>query len=210
LELGHLSRKLTSDPKYDHLHGRERILRAALKLFSEFGYAGTSIRDIASEAGVSLGLIRIHFGAKEELRAAVDRHALGRVRELYITVLDHSGGEPLERVSDDTVKWISSNMDALLYARMTLLEKSGGGQLMFSELFQTMLEFIEQNEKRGFLQQDIDKKWAAFDMVFDFIGPLIIEPLVKKEFGESMYSKEMIIKRNEFLRKMFIGGIFKQ
>ncbi|GAB3527045.1 TetR/AcrR family transcriptional regulator [Pontibacter brevis] len=39
----------------------------ALKLFSEKGFAATSIRNIASEAGVSLGLMYNYFTSKEEL-----------------------------------------------------------------------------------------------------------------------------------------------
>ena len=46
---------------------RERIERAALKHFVEKGIAETSIRDIAEEAGVSLGAMYNHFDSKEDL-----------------------------------------------------------------------------------------------------------------------------------------------
>jgi len=52
---------------------QRRILRVALRLFAENEYAGVSLRDIASEAGVSLTLIDHHFGAKHALFAAVVR-----------------------------------------------------------------------------------------------------------------------------------------
>jgi TetR/AcrR family transcriptional regulator len=53
---------------------RERILTAGLDVFSENGFDGTTTRAIAARAGVNLGLIKYHFGSKEELwRAAVDR-----------------------------------------------------------------------------------------------------------------------------------------
>jgi len=45
----------------------KRILKASLKLFAEFGFHGTSIRKIASEANVSLGLTYNYFGSKEDL-----------------------------------------------------------------------------------------------------------------------------------------------
>jgi AcrR family transcriptional regulator len=52
---------------------RERILRAALGCFSERGFDGATTRDIASRAGVNLGLIQYYFEGKEKLwRAAVD------------------------------------------------------------------------------------------------------------------------------------------
>lgn len=46
---------------------RERIVRAALKHFVDQGYKETSIKDIAEEAGISLGAMYNHFLSKEEL-----------------------------------------------------------------------------------------------------------------------------------------------
>jgi TetR/AcrR family transcriptional regulator, acrAB operon repressor len=46
---------------------RAQILRAALKLFSSFGYHGTSVRDIAEEAGVSTGNVYHQFPDKETI-----------------------------------------------------------------------------------------------------------------------------------------------
>ena len=46
---------------------KTRIWDAALQLFPERGYAATSVRDIASAAGVDPALIIRHFGSKEQL-----------------------------------------------------------------------------------------------------------------------------------------------
>jgi AcrR family transcriptional regulator len=55
---------------------RERILAAALEIFSQAGFDGTTTRELAARAGVNLGLIKYYFGTKESLwRAAVDRAA---------------------------------------------------------------------------------------------------------------------------------------
>lgn len=51
---------------------RSAILQAALQVFSEHGYAGSSTRDIATQAGVHHALIKYYFNNKETLwRAAV-------------------------------------------------------------------------------------------------------------------------------------------
>ncbi|TFH25283.1 MAG: TetR/AcrR family transcriptional regulator [Myxococcales bacterium] len=53
---------------------RESILVAALQIFSERGFDGTTTREVAAAAGVNLGLITYYFGNKEKLwKAAVDR-----------------------------------------------------------------------------------------------------------------------------------------
>ena len=46
---------------------RARILDAALRLFADVGRGETSIRDIAGEAGVSLGMVNHYFGSKDAL-----------------------------------------------------------------------------------------------------------------------------------------------
>ena len=46
---------------------RQRILEAALRLFATKGYEKTTLRDIAAEAGSSLGLTYRYFAHKEEL-----------------------------------------------------------------------------------------------------------------------------------------------
>jgi AcrR family transcriptional regulator len=46
---------------------RQDILEAATRLFTEQGYDGTSVDDIAAEAGVSKQTVYSHFGNKEKL-----------------------------------------------------------------------------------------------------------------------------------------------
>jgi AcrR family transcriptional regulator len=53
------------------LRSRERILGAALGLFAERGYEATTMRDVAREAGASLGLAYRYFASKEEFALAL-------------------------------------------------------------------------------------------------------------------------------------------
>jgi AcrR family transcriptional regulator len=50
---------------------RERILESAARAFATHGYRGSSLRDIAREAGCSLTLLDHHFGGKGQLLDAV-------------------------------------------------------------------------------------------------------------------------------------------
>ena len=53
---------------------RDRILAAALDLFSERSFEGATTRDIADAAGVTQPLLNYHFRSKDELwRAAVEQ-----------------------------------------------------------------------------------------------------------------------------------------
>jgi len=49
---------------------RIEICRAALRVIAERGFAGTTLRDVAAEAGVAHGLLRHYFGGRDALLAA--------------------------------------------------------------------------------------------------------------------------------------------
>ncbi len=46
---------------------RSRILEAALRVFSDYGFAAAGTREIANQAGVNQGLITYHFKSKDIL-----------------------------------------------------------------------------------------------------------------------------------------------
>ena len=55
---------------------KEQILDVAERIFAERGFAGTTLRNVVSEAGVNLAAVHYHFGSKEELfRAVISRIA---------------------------------------------------------------------------------------------------------------------------------------
>ncbi|MEO1590879.1 MAG: TetR/AcrR family transcriptional regulator [Cyanobacteria bacterium J06632_22] len=50
---------------------KSQILNATEVLIAERGYAGTTVRNIISQAGVNLAAVHYHFGSKEDLFRAV-------------------------------------------------------------------------------------------------------------------------------------------
>lgn len=82
------------------LDTRERILNTAERLFMDYGYEGTSMRQITSEAAVNLASVSYHFGSKEALMQAVFRRRIVWLNEERFRVLDkmeqEAGGQPLK------------------------------------------------------------------------------------------------------------------
>jgi AcrR family transcriptional regulator len=74
-----------------------RLVSAAITLFSQNGYDGTSVRAITAEAGVNLGAITYHFGSKEALYDA----ALESVTRPILKLVGEAAGStdpPLLRI----------------------------------------------------------------------------------------------------------------
>jgi AcrR family transcriptional regulator len=66
---------------------REALLEAAITSLQEKGYAGTTARDVADGAGVSLGAIGYHFGTVQELLDVALAEAVRRWFEPLIGLL---------------------------------------------------------------------------------------------------------------------------
>jgi AcrR family transcriptional regulator len=88
--------RTTTTPRTD---SRERILDAAERAFAEGGFAGTSLRSIVREAGVTLPSVYYYFGSKEGLLAAVCERRLGPLRREGLDLLrrceEEARGKPV-------------------------------------------------------------------------------------------------------------------
>ncbi|WP_248958453.1 TetR/AcrR family transcriptional regulator [Sphaerisporangium perillae] len=88
---------------------RERLLRAAAKVFAERGYDGTRVADIAAAAGVSNGALYAHFDSKAELLvAALRAHGRQLLANLFAADPDRSITDLLLVIG----RWLPRRRDA--------------------------------------------------------------------------------------------------
>jgi len=92
----------------------DQILDAALRRFAEHGYASTSMKEIAAEAGIAPGLIYHYFASKEELlhEAVRQRSIVPQLREMLTVSGEESAVEVLRAVAE--------RFDRLLHEREDL------------------------------------------------------------------------------------------
>ncbi len=130
---------------------RDRIIRAAEKLFALEGYHGVSIRDIADAANVGATLILHHFESKEKLYKTVfalrQDLAQERLRALE-QIEDFSAPDTVERIVHAFVSPIvksHATEDGRYYAQLTVREASD-----------------PQEETRGIIEEYFDPIARAF------------------------------------------------
>lgn len=95
---------------------RERILGVAAEWFGTRGYAATSIRDIASAVGVTVGAIYVHFPSKDRLLVAVYEEGVRRIGEA-VDAIPKSGG-PWERLEAAAQAHLDALLDNAGFARV--------------------------------------------------------------------------------------------
>ena len=99
LEAGPTSAKRR--PRGAELSKRERILRAAERLFAQQGFHGASMRDIAKAAGVGVSILVYHFETKHNLYRALferDRWLFEQRLEQLRAITDYAAPDTVERI----------------------------------------------------------------------------------------------------------------
>ncbi|GAA1745237.1 TetR/AcrR family transcriptional regulator [Aeromicrobium alkaliterrae] len=83
-------------------NGRAAILDSATRLFTKVGYHGTSIRDIASDASLTVPSIYYHFASKQEI-----------LQQIMVGILEEVHAETIEALekADDTA---TARLEALV------------------------------------------------------------------------------------------------
>ena len=75
------------------------VLSSALALFAEYGFAGASIRDIASAAGVQPATLYGHFSSKEQILSEIIEAAHAEHYRRLAAALLRSDADPIEQLT---------------------------------------------------------------------------------------------------------------
>jgi AcrR family transcriptional regulator len=162
---------------------RQEILQAALKLFTAQGYHGTSMRQIAEQAGIALGGIYNHFASKEAIFEAVTLmfHPIHSI----LPALENSRGETVEEVVHQSAglmfNTLTQRQDFLNLLFIEAVEFKGQHlPNIFSEMFPRALNFSTRlSQKRGTLRPEIPLPV----MVVTFIGLMFAFYIFQRVFG---------------------------
>jgi AcrR family transcriptional regulator len=94
---------------------RKQILDVSLRLFSEHGFARTSVRDIAQAAGITDAAIYYHFDSKRDLLEALfeERGILPALNRLEHAEITEPPREALSAVALGALDVMESNRDIL-------------------------------------------------------------------------------------------------
>jgi AcrR family transcriptional regulator len=81
------------------LSTEERVRQAALGLFAKKGFQATGIRDIATEAGISVASLYHYMSTKDDLLLSIMEYGLKRLTLAGRWMVDNTSGGPVEQLA---------------------------------------------------------------------------------------------------------------
>lgn len=154
-----------------------RIRDAAVSAFAAGGFSGTTVREIATAAGVSPGLVIHHFGSKDKLRASCDDFVFEALTAMKrenahrspLMVVEMFGEGPMRSYAD--------------YLLKSLLDPSEQGQRFFDHYVETLEQVIDEGFAGYTLRKAEDRRAQSTAIAMLALAPLLLEPRVRHSLG---------------------------
>jgi AcrR family transcriptional regulator len=159
----------TAKPTTEDASAKTRLLEAGAKLFAERGLEGTSVRDLAAEAGLNLSLVSYYFGGKEGLYKELLRNFAVNVRDELESLLNLGSAEELtqeslERLFTGIVACLTDirtkhTAMSLVMQRERLAGLPHGREIhddIFGPLGLMLIGFIQKAQKKGLVKKELN------------------------------------------------------
>jgi AcrR family transcriptional regulator len=207
------ARQHPAPPGLPDLDGRDRILAAAIRHFSERGYEGTTTAGVAREAGVTQPLVHHHFGSKEGLwRAALDA-LFSEVRGIRVA----RGGSPTERLlaaAEQFVRFVAARPEVTrIVAREGASPSPRLDELVARHLrepFQRFVAAIRAGQREGVLDPEVRPELLLFLLLGAGSHLFDVAALARESLGVDAASPQT---RDEFvalLRTVLRRGLMER
>jgi AcrR family transcriptional regulator len=124
---------------------QQKIEDAALRMFTQLGYHGTSVRDIAKEAGVSIGNLYNYYRTKEEIYVSVIQRYESHMEKLRRKSLGAMQGvfdvAELRRMAHVIREIVYDNPD---YWRLMYIDVTEFGNRHFAGTFRSLAKNLKE------------------------------------------------------------------
>ena len=170
---------------------KQAIMDSATALVERCGEAHVTVRDIAADAGVGVGLINYHFGSKDELlrqcaQATVARE-LGWFRASAAKLEDRPALERLRLMSRRTCDYMAEHPEL---TRLSLLTDLRQGDYAGDNMDQSMAEFLPLVAAAGDSDpDDLITKLRTHILIHAFQAAMLRSASVKARIGLDFFDK---------------------
>ena len=187
------------------IDSRRRIMDAAVRLFGEFGFEGTSLRAIAEAVGIREPSLFYYFKSKEDLRRAVVTDLLAHwLRELpRLLAASTSDRDRFASTISALVDFFLEDGQRAKFAIREMLDRPGESrELITSELKQwtdLIVNNIRMAQKAGLVKERVDPESYVILVMTMAVGTVAFAP-VASAITESGDHRAIEPRVNELVR----------
>lgn len=182
---------------------KERIIHAAIEVFTEKGIEKSKVSDIVKKAGIAQGTFYIYFSSKLSVVPSIAEVMVEKTLDEIIRTVDKndSFSEQMRHVIDVAFSVTKEyrQIFALVYAGLAATEYLQEWEALYSPYYTWMSKFLSDAKEAGTLRENLDPDQTAV-LLIDLIesaaeqtflyshGDKDMEAIKKKEVWEfSMY-----------------------
>lgn len=207
------------ESKTQNIENREKIMRAARSLFSERGFEGVSIREIASAASVNIAMVSYYFGGKEGLYfECISEFAKSKEVSVKKSLKPMKNAEDFKRnlkaVVEDKMNTFTEDLEAhkiimreLQSRREPEFQKKIMKQLV--PVFDLIKGLFEDAKKLNLLKKEMQPEHLALMLMGTMSHPCIVEHAMETHLGYNMTDPK---KRELYINQiclLFFSGVLK-
>ncbi|AXY49354.1 TetR family transcriptional regulator (plasmid) [Rhodococcus ruber] len=163
----------------DDLTAKAKIRNAALELFGAEGEDGTSMRAIATAAGVTVGLLVHHFGTKDGIRDAVEDLVVDHFVEAIAHAEQQGSPRDVAAARNHAVaEMLDSHPEVVNYMRRALLEPSGTRGDLLVKLTELTRREVTTMRRAGVASTSREESSQIIETMIQQVGRLFLQPMV--------------------------------
>ena len=195
-----------------------QIIETAEKLFADKGFKGTSVRDIAEEAGINVAMISYYFGSKEQLMEAIFEVRIGSVQMRLEDLLKDDSMTPIQKINmliDEHVERVSQKesfykimiTEQLINKNPVVIHAVNQLKIRNAEL---VGQLIKDGQKKGVFKKKVDLVLKLNTLV-----GTVSHTMMNKDYYREFYSLQSVSDEefNTLLKRkvsVHIKSLFKE
>ena len=205
---------MSSTAEDPDLTARANIRNAALRLFAERGSDGVTVREIATAARVSPGLVVHHFGSKDGLRAAVDAHAATSFDALFEQLDDQdiaemlASGEATTSVAEAFARAFPPGSPLPAYLRRLLLTDDPAGAALFGRWYATTRRLLDTMVDLGVATPSEDPAVRAAFLLVNDLALILLRNQIATAIGDDPLTPAGLDRWARDVTAVYAGGAF--
>ncbi|MBL6448269.1 TetR family transcriptional regulator [Fulvivirga sp. 29W222] len=186
----------------------DKILESASQVFSEKGFNGARMREIADTAGINKGLLHYYFKTKDALFEAVFKVAFKQLisRIQHILEMDLPLYEKIDLIVDTYLGMIMKNpslpnfviselnKDADRFIKRNISKKE-------TQIFAKFIALVDQEADEGKIKR-IDARQLLMNIISMIVFPVLGRPIMQVIFGtDNDEFKSLLLERKQHIKE---------